>query len=109
MYEMVQTLKLNFETANTFIELDSIRIVTFAPPSPTNCCHMCVLAALFHECIFKSPVGAYLLRLGAFIFAGETPGDLVLQCGTVNHVAHAVGFLGRNMILHPGAQWGSIC
>jgi hypothetical protein len=34
---------------------------------------MCVLVALIHKCVFKSPVGAYLLRLGAFIFPGETP------------------------------------
>jgi hypothetical protein len=34
---------------------------------------LCVLAALFHTCVFKSPVGAYPLRLGAFMFAGETP------------------------------------
>jgi hypothetical protein len=38
---------------------------------------MCVLAASFHVGIFKSPVGAYRLRLGAFIFGGETPWTLL--------------------------------
>jgi hypothetical protein len=34
---------------------------------------LCVKAALFHKSIVKSPTGACLLRLGAFIFADETP------------------------------------
>jgi hypothetical protein len=34
---------------------------------------LCVQATLFHAGIFKSPVGAHLLRLGASTFAGETP------------------------------------
>jgi hypothetical protein len=57
---------------------------------------LCVQAALFHWCIFKSPVGAYLLMSGAFIFGGETPEPYCISLVSVQHqlgrltlIAHA--------------------